>query len=86
MTTKIQKWGNSLAVRLPREIAKKLSFKAGSAVTVRESGKQVIITPLLQKQKTHTMRDWRKFIIPTGKKKKENVSGKIDQILYGKPD
>lgn len=32
MATKIQKWGNSLAVRLPKEMADKLSLKEGSWV------------------------------------------------------
>jgi len=32
MTTKIQKWGNSLAVRLPKEVARKLTLQEGSEV------------------------------------------------------
>gem|GEM_PF-2608583 len=27
--------------------------------------------------------DWRDYVIPTGNKKKRNISGKIDEILYG---
>ena len=33
MTTKIQKWGNSLAMRLPKELADSFNLKAGSQVT-----------------------------------------------------
>ena len=33
MTTKVQKWGNSLAVRLPKELAGDFNFKIGSSVT-----------------------------------------------------
>lgn len=86
MTTKIQKWGNSLAVRLPKEITKKLDFREGSQVVIHESGEQVVITPVRQNRGTHGMKDIRKFIIPSRRKKKEDISGKIDQILYGKPD
>ena len=32
MTTKIQKWGNSLAMRLPKELADSFNLKAGSPV------------------------------------------------------
>ncbi len=32
MTTKVQKWGNSLAVRLPKELAKSLDLKSGTSV------------------------------------------------------
>jgi len=40
-TTKIFKSGNSLAVRLPRELA----FPEGSAVTVTRQGDSLIIRP-----------------------------------------
>ncbi len=33
MTTKVQKWGNSLAVRLPKELAKNLHLSAGVRVS-----------------------------------------------------
>jgi antitoxin MazE len=33
MITKIQKWGNSLAMRLPKELASSFNLKAGSQVT-----------------------------------------------------
>lgn len=32
MITKVQKWGNSLAVRLPKEIAQQLSLREGTDV------------------------------------------------------
>lgn len=36
MTTTIQKWGNSCAVRLPKELLRKLDLQAGREVTIRE--------------------------------------------------
>ncbi len=44
MTTKIQKWGNSLAVRIPNEFAENLNWQAGSVVGFKQSGDQIIIT------------------------------------------
>lgn len=41
METTIQKWGNSLAVRLPKGVTTKLALREGSRVEVRE-GKQGI--------------------------------------------
>lgn len=41
MTTKIFKSGNSLAVRLPRDIA----FEEGTEVEVRRDGGRLVITP-----------------------------------------
>lgn len=44
MTTKIQKWGNSLAVRIPNEFAENLNWQAGSVVGFEQLGDKVIIT------------------------------------------
>ena len=44
MTTKIQKWGNSLAVRIPNEFAENLNWYAGSIVGFKQLGDKIIIT------------------------------------------
>ncbi len=43
METKIQKWGNSLAVRLPKEMSKNLSLQTGSVVILTHDKKRIII-------------------------------------------
>lgn len=47
MNAKVQKWGNSLAVRIPQAVAKKLHLGQGSAVQValNHSTNQITITP-----------------------------------------
>ena len=45
MTTTIQKWGNSLAVRIPKEFAKSLKLSAGSTVGFKKVGDGIIISP-----------------------------------------
>lgn len=35
MTGTIQKWGNSLALRIPQAVAKQIQVQAGDAVTLR---------------------------------------------------
>ena len=79
--TKIQKWGNSLAVRLPHTIARNLHLKAGTAVLVGHNQTTVLIkhaTP-----RTPRERLWKHFIIPTRRKKKECVSENSDTLVYG---
>ena len=44
MTTKIQKWGNSLAVRIPNEFAKNLNWSSGAIVSFQQLGNKMIIT------------------------------------------
>ncbi len=54
MSTKVQKWGNSLALRLPKEIAAGLNIKEGSEIMIESEAKRIIIKPLKKtKRKTH---------------------------------
>lgn len=77
METTIQKWGNSLAVRVPQGMAQKLALKAGSTVAMRQAKKTIIIqaTPKTHKslkeliatirpENIHEETDWGK---PMGK-------------------
>ena len=44
MTKKIQKWGNSHAIRIPNEYIKTFAWKNGSSVDIKRSGNSLIIT------------------------------------------
>jgi len=46
MKTKIQKWGNSLGVRLPKSITEEKSLRAGTGVSVRIKNNQIVIEPV----------------------------------------
>lgn len=43
MQTHIHKWGNSLGLRIPMLIAKKLKWHPGSPITLEMKGDQIII-------------------------------------------
>lgn len=72
MTTTIQKWGNSCAVRLPQEILRKLDLRAGHEVEIRDTGRGTLAiiraprraTPLrdllsrITKGNRHAAADW----------------------------
>lgn len=45
MNTKVQKWGNSLAVRIPRKLAEDLRLKAGTFISFSKTGNKLTITP-----------------------------------------
>jgi antitoxin MazE len=51
METKIQKWGNSLGVRLPKELTQKHSLTADTLVRVSDTKKGITITALPPKKK-----------------------------------
>ena len=70
METNIQKWGNSLGVRLPKSIASNQLLKAGSRVRVTET-KTGIAIEVLKKQRL-TLKDMLKNIT------KDNIHSEID--------
>lgn len=45
MKATIQKWGNSLGIRIPSYIAKDLSLENGSSVEILEEDNRIIIQP-----------------------------------------
>lgn len=46
MATKVQKWGNSLAVRIPDDVVEEAGFTRGKEVTVRNVRNTVVISPV----------------------------------------
>lgn len=70
MTTKVQKWGNSLAVRLPRHITRGMSFRAGTPVSIRQERRRVVI--VLKNEREPTLEELVAQITP------ENRYEKID--------
>lgn len=45
MQTHIQKWGNSLGVRIPMQIAKQLHICPGTPVTIEVDNGQIVVRP-----------------------------------------
>jgi len=46
MVTKIQKWGNSLGLRIPKSFAKDAGVEEGSPVDISIDGDKLIIQPV----------------------------------------
>lgn len=45
-TTTVQKWGNSLALRLPKEAARRLRIQVGSTVRIEDAKNGIAIRPV----------------------------------------
>lgn len=52
MTATIQKWGNSLALRIPRSVASDTCLESGSVVSLTVQDGRVIVEPVAQKKYT----------------------------------
>lgn len=46
MHTKIQRWGNSLGLRIPKAFAEETQVKAGSIVDIAVEGSELVIRPI----------------------------------------
>ena len=46
MVTKIQKWGNSLGLRIPKSFAKNVAIEEGSSVDISLEGDRLVIKPI----------------------------------------
>ena len=46
MESRVQKWGNSLAVRIPRPYASEVGLRENAAVELRVSDGALVITPV----------------------------------------
>ena len=50
MQTKIQKWGNSLAVRIPKPFVKEANIAYGTSVDLSVDEGKIVITPTINQQ------------------------------------
>lgn len=46
MRTQLRKWGNSLAIRMPKPCVEALSLRAGMTLEVTVVGRQMILSPV----------------------------------------
>lgn len=46
MQTKVQKWGNSLGIRIPRPLADQACIGEGSVVDIEEQNGEIVIKPV----------------------------------------
>ncbi len=74
MQATIQKWGNSLGIRIPSLIAKDLSLKNGSSVEILEEDNRIII----QASKKKTLKEILELVT------EENIHSEQFSISAGK--
>lgn len=55
MQTRVQKWGNSLGLRIPRSVAQEAGVKAGSEVDVSVQDGDLVVRPA--RRRTYQLKD-----------------------------
>lgn len=64
MTTKIKKWGNSMAVRIPKEILRNLNLGDKAEVEITQKDNKIEIKPTLKTNHRYVLGDLVKKITP----------------------
>lgn len=62
MVTKIQRWGNSLGLRIPKSFAEETNIRAGSVVDIAIDDGHLVIRPI--RSKKYALRDLLKNVRP----------------------
>jgi antitoxin MazE len=78
MTTTVQKWGNSLAIRIPRDIADKVSIEQGSILEWTVGENEITLIP--QKRKP-TLEELLSKITPENRHGESDFGVKGDELL-----
>jgi len=55
MVVRVQKWGNSLAIRIPSSYAKDAGFAEGTEADISVTGKKIIMKPLIREYDLHKL-------------------------------
>jgi antitoxin MazE len=69
---KVARWGNSLGVRIPQEIANRLKLKAGAHVSIEAGPDSLTIKPAKPPRKKWTEAELLKGVTP------DKVGGEVD--------
>ncbi len=67
MTTKLQKWGNSYAVRIPKNFIQELNLSQGSEMEIKYNNQSLVIKQ--KRQKEYTLKELLKGITPKNRHK-----------------
>ena len=73
MTTKLQKWGNSYAVRIPKNLIQDIRLTQGSEIEIKYYNQSLVIKPIKPikpiKQKEYSLKELIKGITPKNRHK-----------------
>lgn len=82
MSTKVQKWGNSLAMRFPKEITKKFNLSEGVEVDIISKAKNIVIKPKSKFIKKFTLEELLSRITPKNRHRETNWGKSIGREIW----
>lgn len=76
MVTRVQKWGNSQGLRVPRAVLQELRIEVGDAVTVSVRGRKIVVEPV---EKVRGRYDLKKLVARMPKRYR------VEELQWGPP-
>lgn len=80
MKTRIQKWGNSLAVRIPRPFAEETNLREDSTVDVSLRNGKLVVVPLVES--TPSLEELVKQITPRNRHHETETGGAVGNEIW----
>jgi antitoxin MazE len=80
MKTAIQRWGNSLAVRIPRAFAAETGIRDGSEVELSLKGGALVIRPV--RRSRLALNDLLKKVTPTNRHEEVSTGASVGQEIW----
>lgn len=75
-TQSLQKWGNSVGIRVPKKVVEQAHLKIGEELSLSIQGNSIVLTPMKRARRKFKLEDILKGVTP------KDVGGEID---WGKP-
>ena len=75
MNTRIQKWGNSLGLRIPKSFAEEAGVEAGSEVELSVKDGQLVVTPT--RRRKYQLRDLLRKVTPANLHDEIDTAGPV---------
>jgi antitoxin MazE len=82
MKTKAQKWGNSLAVRVPRGIAEGAGLKPGDSLEIEIVRNRIVLTRAAPKAARYRLEDLVRKITPKNRYREEDFGGPVGREVW----
>jgi antitoxin MazE len=82
MKTKAQKWGNSLAVRVPRGIAEDVGLKAEDSLEVEVVKGRIVLTPSASRSSRYRLDDLVKKITSKNRYAEEDFGKRFGREVW----
>ncbi|MBI4354165.1 MAG: AbrB/MazE/SpoVT family DNA-binding domain-containing protein [Candidatus Omnitrophica bacterium] len=80
MDTTVQKWGNSLAVRIPRSLAKDIRLNQGMVVDVIAVGGKIVVKP--RERQRYTLTQLLKGVTTRNRHAEVEWGGRVGQEVW----